>query len=165
VALPRLMKTAMRSPADGLTAPSPPPHTHTHGHTHTHTGTRTGTHIHTRTHTLAHARIPFTTHALVCTYPYQYARTKTTTHTHVHMHTRTHAGARDGSVWAGLTATCATQGATVRFTLDGSRPSETSPEWPPHTAPPRGRTAVLVRAFKQGLAPSSTDGLVLNDVL
>jgi hypothetical protein len=36
--------------------------------------------------------------------------------------------------WPNLVASCETEGATLRYTLDGSRPSEDSPLWPPSAA-------------------------------
>jgi len=60
-------------------------------------------------------------------------------------------------------ASTPTQGATLRYTLDGSRPTETSPVLPtplllPWTAP---CAAVNVRAFLPGMRPSVTNGKVL----
>jgi len=58
-----------------------------------------------------------------------------------------------------------TPNATVRYTLDGSRPTEASPSIPeggrillPWPAP---ATAVNVRAFRDGWVPSVTNGKVL----
>ena len=52
----------------------------------------------------------------------------------------------------------------MRFTLDGSRPTESSPMWPPTPdaagAAALRTTAVLVRAFKAGLLPSATGGVM-----
>ena len=67
--------------------------------------------------------------------------------------------------WPNLYAKSATDGATLRYTVDGSRPTESSPVWPPNSAvaasPAAKRTsAILVRAFKNGLAPSATNGFI-----
>jgi hypothetical protein len=67
-----------------------------------------------------------------------------------------------GSKWPHLHAECSTPEATLRYTLDGSRPTEHSSVWPPSVGDERdARTAVLIRAFKDGLFPSSTNGLVV----
>jgi hypothetical protein len=64
--------------------------------------------------------------------------------------------------WPGFNTTSATAGATLRYTLDGSRPLETSAVWPPSSAVQTAHsgiaTAVLVRAFKDGMVPSATEG-------
>lgn len=67
--------------------------------------------------------------------------------------------------WPNLVATCATPGATLRYTVDGSRPNSSSPQWPPSaqvssSAVARQTTCVLVRAFKNGMLPSATAGYV-----
>ena len=58
-----------------------------------------------------------------------------------------------------------TAGATIRYTLDGSRPSETSPMLDPEggiNLPWPGPALVVnMRAFKYGMVPSVTNGAVL----
>lgn len=67
-----------------------------------------------------------------------------------------------GQTWPFLTVTCTTPGVAIRYTLDGSRPTDTSPVWPPTAAEATGaRVAVLVRAFKAGLHPSASNGMVV----
>ena len=66
--------------------------------------------------------------------------------------------------WPNLIATTSTPGAVLHYTLDGSRPTEASPLWPPtpSTAGPYAlrTTPVLVRAFKTGMLPSASEGVV-----
>ena len=69
------------------------------------------------------------------------------------------------ATWPNLIASCDTPGAAIRYTLDGSRPTEASPLWPPNatvaeSAVAMHTTPVLVRAFKDGMWPSPTDGYV-----
>lgn len=57
-----------------------------------------------------------------------------------------------------------TDGATLRYTLDGSRPTEYSPVVPEkgvHLPWPSAAVAINVRGFKTGMLPSVTNGLIL----
>jgi hypothetical protein len=57
-----------------------------------------------------------------------------------------------------------TPGATIRYTLDGSRPTEASPVVPAKGVPlawPGPAVAVNMRAFKEGMTPSVTNGAIL----
>jgi hypothetical protein len=57
-----------------------------------------------------------------------------------------------------------TANATLRYTLDGSRPTEDSPLVPEHGLPlpwPSAAVAINVRGFKAGWLPSVTNGLIL----
>lgn len=53
-----------------------------------------------------------------------------------------------------IQATCVTSGAVVRYTTDGTDPSEMSAELPPTGIPVARTTVVKVRGFKVGLTPS-----------
>lgn len=57
-----------------------------------------------------------------------------------------------------------TQGATIRYTVDGSRPSEDSPEVPKDgviLSWPGPAVAINMRAFRAGARPSVTNGAIL----
>jgi hypothetical protein len=64
-----------------------------------------------------------------------------------------------------FTAQCDTPNATIRYTLDGSRPSESSPILPDGTplllSWPSQALGVNVRAFKDGMRPSVTNGKII----
>jgi hypothetical protein len=66
--------------------------------------------------------------------------------------------------WPNLIASTTTVGATLHYTLDGSRPTQASPLWPPtpSTAAEKAlqTTPILVRAFKPGMLPSASEGVV-----
>ena len=66
--------------------------------------------------------------------------------------------------WPNLIANTSTPGAVLHYTLDGSRPTETSPLWPPSPSTAGAyalrTTPVLVRAFKSGMLPSASEGVV-----
>jgi len=72
------------------------------------------------------------------------------------------------SVSVPLLASTTTPNATLRFTLDGSRPTETSAVLPARgilLAWPGPNLAVNVRGFKAGLLPSVTNGAVVERAL
>ena len=63
-----------------------------------------------------------------------------------------------------VTAQSTTPGAIFRYTLDGSRPTEASPLMPTTGVPlywPGPVVAINFRAFKEGMRPSVTNGVVL----
>lgn len=62
-----------------------------------------------------------------------------------------------------VVAVSKTDGATLRYTLDGSRPTEQSPPVPAGGIPmawPAASRPINVRGFKEGLRPSVTNGLI-----
>lgn len=59
-------------------------------------------------------------------------------------------------------AHCATRGATLRYTLDGSRPLPSSPVFPQHGVIVRRATSVVVKAFAKGLVESAAAGGVFS---
>ncbi|MEI6125876.1 MAG: chitobiase/beta-hexosaminidase C-terminal domain-containing protein [Pseudomonadota bacterium] len=62
-----------------------------------------------------------------------------------------------GSVPLNVTATCATDGAVLRYITDGSVPDADDPTWENNTGKlVSAQTTFRVRAFKDGMAPSST---------
>ena len=67
-----------------------------------------------------------------------------------------------------IVAQTATVGATLRYTVDGSRPSATSALLPSHGVRfdwPGPNFVMNVRAFKAGMAPSVTNGVVVERAL
>lgn len=66
-----------------------------------------------------------------------------------------------GGAAATITATCATPGAVLRYTLDGSRVTRDAALWPAGGLTVRRATAVLVKAFANGLIESAVAGGVV----
>ena len=66
------------------------------------------------------------------------------------------APAGDGAL--AVSASCALPGATLRYSLDGSRPTESSTPWPAGGLVLRRSAAVLVKAFAPGLIESAVAG-------
>lgn len=59
-------------------------------------------------------------------------------------------------------ARCDTPGATMRYTLDGSRPLASSPVFPPQGVAIQRATSVVVKAFAPGLVESAAAGGVFS---
>lgn len=57
-----------------------------------------------------------------------------------------------------VAASCAMPGATLRYTLDGSRPTPDSPVWPEGGVVVRRTAAVLVKAFAPFMIESTVAG-------